>query len=45
MKCEIIALYPSEKLASLVQTALETDIVIPQQYHHVTLNEYKEATD
>ena len=43
---EIIALYPSEKLASLVQTALETDIVIPQQqYHHVTLNEYKEATD
>ena len=27
---EIIALYPSEKLASLVQTALETDIVIPQ---------------
>ncbi|MDU2098736.1 MAG: virulence factor, partial [Staphylococcus sp.] len=39
---EIIALYPSEKLASLVQTALETDIVIPQQqYHHVTLNEYK----
>ncbi|KGJ25507.1 conserved virulence factor C family protein [Staphylococcus haemolyticus] len=43
---ETIALYPSEKLASLVQTALETDIVIPQQqYHHVTLNEYKEATD
>ncbi|MFY0486631.1 virulence factor, partial [Staphylococcus haemolyticus] len=43
---DIIALYPSEKLAYLVQTALETDIFIhKQQYHHVTINEYKEATD
>lgn len=41
---EIIALYPDEKLKSLVDEALETDIVVPQkQYQHVTLEEYQAA--
>lgn len=43
---EIIALYPTERLDALVQTALETDVVVPQQqYHHVTVNEFKAASD
>lgn len=41
---EIIALYPDEKLKSLVDEALKTDIVVPQkQYQHVTLEEYQAA--
>ncbi|MGO3049492.1 virulence factor [Staphylococcus casei] len=41
---EIIALYPDEKLNSLVDEALKTDIVVPQkQYQHVTLEEYQAA--
>ena len=43
---EVIALYPEERLDSLVKEALETDIKVPEQhYQHVTLDEYDSAQD
>ena len=43
---EVIALYPEERLDSLVKEALETDIIVPEQhYQHVTLDEYESAQD
>ena len=43
---EVIALYPEERLDSLVKEALETDIKVPEQhYQHVTLDEYESAQD
>ncbi len=43
---EVIALYPEERLDSLVKEELETDIKVPEQhYQHVTLDEYDSAQD
>ncbi|BBK28220.1 virulence factor [Staphylococcus arlettae] len=42
---EIYALYPESQLSTLVNNALQTDIVIPEKhYQHVTLDDFK-ATD
>lgn len=41
---EIVALYPEQRLNELVETALATDIIVPQQqYTHVTISDYKQA--
>ncbi|PTE43513.1 conserved virulence factor C family protein [Staphylococcus equorum] len=43
---EITAIYPEERLKTLVQEALATNIVVPEkQYHHVSLETYQAADD
>lgn len=43
---EILAVYPHDKLETLVQDALNTDIVIPEKhYQHVTLETYQATED
>lgn len=43
---EILAVYPHDKLETLVQDALNTDVVIPEKhYQHVTLETYQATED